>query len=153
MIRRWEGPYLVTRYTAAEVASKARFRHYKPEEREIGRRFVRKALIEGMYYFDVYLMTRRAEEVIKRVGLERATMAVPFLYRIDCVIETPAYIYIVEIKQRLRPSGLGELLIYSEMYKEQYEPTKPIKLAYVYEIHDDDTAEVAEKYGIILFKI
>jgi len=61
---------------------------------------------------------------------------VPWMMRIDCVVVKPGRIWILEIKQRLRAYGLGQLDAYKQLYQAQFRPTKEISLGYV--CRDDD---------------
>jgi len=142
------GPYVVTPETAARVAEEARFRHFKPEELAVGKRFVKACLIEGFYYFDVYLLTPKARAMLEGLPREQWGVVVPWLPRIDIVIDRPGEVWIIEVKERLRRAGIGELIDYRVHYQEFWKPGKPIHLGYAAAIDDPDLHPTLKEHGI-----
>lgn len=47
--------------------------------------------------------------------------------RVDVIGETEKEIIIYEVKDRADMSALGQLLSYESLYREEYQPTKPVK--------------------------
>jgi len=153
MIRWFIGPYRVTKETGPDIAKIVRFRHYKPEELEVARRFIAKALLPGDYKFDVYLLTERAKEIMKRLLPKQKALAIPWMARIDMVCEDPYYTWIIEVKQELRRSGIGELMNYRDLYVQQYRPIRPVRLAYVAKIDDLDVHRSCVRRRIKVFLV
>ena len=73
--------------------------------------------------------------------------------RIDIVVEFPTEIWIVEVKDKLRPSGLGELYFYQYWYKKIYKPEKPVKLVYVAERDDVMVHEYCDRHNITVYLV
>ena len=69
-------------------------------------------------------------------------------FRIDTVIETRDAIYVCEVKDRLRPSAIGQALTYAHLYQKIHKPTKPVIPAIITAMDDPDTHQVTDKYGI-----
>jgi len=142
------GPYDVTRKNALEIAERIRFRHYKPEELELGKDFIRRAILPGKYYFDVYIVTKEAEKVMEARGDRALASAVPYMYRIDAICIRPPRTWIIEIKHRLLPSGLGELMTYKPIYIRQYRPVKGVWLGYVARTDNESMHEPLRDNGV-----
>lgn len=68
--------------------------------------------------------------------------------RIDAVAETDTFIHIIEVKRVMLPSGIGQLLLYSYLYNEQFKPTKNIKLWLIAKYPDPDVIHVCKQMGI-----
>jgi len=130
------GPYVVNKATAPTVAEVIKYRHYKPEELQLAKDFVRRCYLPGNYFFDVYLLTYSAKVIEETMAPPALSDIVPWMMRIDCVVVKPGRIWILEIKQRLRAYGLGQLDAYKQLYQAQFHPTKEISLGYV--CRDDD---------------
>jgi len=73
--------------------------------------------------------------------------------RIDIVVEFDSEIWLVEVKDKLRPSGIGELFTYLYWYKKLYKPTKPVRLVYVVHERDVMIEEVCKYYNIKIIYI
>jgi len=147
------GPYYVSPETGPEIAEKVWFRHFRPAELWLAKEFIRKALIPGTYYFDVYLLTEDAEDWIRRQPEELWRMAIPYMHRIDMICITEEEIWIVEFKIRLKYSGVGQLLVYRDWFKRQYKPTKPVKLVCVVAYDRPELHETLRKEDIRLIKL
>jgi len=132
------GPYEITKETAIAMADRIRFRHYKPDELKIAKDFIRWFVLKGTYYFDYYLMTKEAHKILELHAPPMLKDIVPWLSRIDCVVFKGKDVFIIEFKDRLRKSGIGELVSYKQLYREQYQPTGPLHLWYVVR-HDDES--------------
>ncbi|MBW2672732.1 MAG: hypothetical protein JRD89_04840 [Deltaproteobacteria bacterium] len=112
------------------------FPHMKPVEVEIMQRFIELAPLGTEYEYDVRLFPEikplapgADEEAYKAWLLLKAK-------RIDAVAHTPDAIWILEVKDRLRPSAVGQLLVYRDLYDRQFHPLKPLRLGVV--CGDDD---------------
>jgi len=62
-------------------------------------------------------------------------------------------VYILEIKERLRPSGVGELISYKQLFLEQYQPTQEIVLGYVVRRDDETLHSLLSKEQIRLWVV
>jgi len=105
--------------------------HYKKNEVQTIKRFVQLGYLPGDYSFDVrlpYELTER-ENVLSEPE-QRMMMALKSM-RIDAVVETPAEIWIIEVCKGLELSYTGKLLGYTDLYKEIFKPTKPIRMGVV----------------------
>jgi len=132
------GPYHVTTENAKIQAERIKYRHYKPEELELAKDFIRKPYIVGTYYFDYYLMTYRAQQILEREDPQSLTALIPWMQRIDALLLKGKSVYLIEFKNRLVSQGIGELLTYRDLYIRQYESNKEVKMLYVVR-HDDPT--------------
>lgn len=105
--------------------------HYKKNEIETLKRFVELGILPGDYSFDVrlpYELTER-EKVLPEPE-QRMMMALKSM-RIDAVVETAGEVWILEVCKGLELSYTGKLLGYTDLYKEIFMPTKPIRMGVV----------------------
>jgi len=130
------GPYLVVKGTVSNVVPFIRFRHYKHAELEIAKRFIRQLKITGEWYFDVYLETEMSKWIREKAEPINIRDIVPWLKRIDGICFAKDGIHIVEFKERLNSTLIGELIVYERMYKEQYQPKEPVYLDAVVAVDD-----------------
>jgi len=130
------GPYEVDKLSGPVVAGSIKFRHYKAEELDLARDFVKSAALPGTYFFDYYLMTDAARHIASFMQPPMLKDIVPWLMRVDLVVFQGNKVWIIEFKDRLRPSGVGQLLSYKKLWLEQYGSGKGINLGYV--ARDDD---------------
>jgi len=144
------GPYVVNKDTAAEVVPHVRFRHYKPAELEIARKFIADATLPGTYYFDVYLRTAASDTIVYEMQPLDTADAAPWMLRIDAICVKPGAVWIIEFKDRLRPSLIGQLLSYASLYKTQYQPKKPILTAGVVGRDDPTLHPILQEHEIRL---
>ena len=86
-------------------------------------------------------------EAEKRNIIERHAM------RIDAVVYTDSCIWLLEVKDRVRKSAIGQLLVYKEWFEKNYRPVLPIRLAIVAAVDDVMVRAVAEKLGIQVFLV
>lgn len=147
------GPYHVTAKNSVAIAETIRYRHYKPDELEIAKEFIRQHLLTGTYYFDVYLTTDSTERGFEELGAEYGRMLIPSMLRIDAICEKDRNVYLIEFKDRLRPTGIGELLTYKKLYIRQFKPSKTVNMVYVYRDPDPTYTPVLEEHGIISYRV
>jgi len=149
-LREWAvGPYEITKETGPLLVDKIKFRHYKPDELEIAKEFVRRALLPGTYFFDVYLPTTEVKKAIEALPKEYKRITYPGMLRIDAVCLRGKTTWIIEFKERFRPTGIGELMTYQKMFIKEYKPSGKVILAYVSSRPDPDLEKVLHDYGII----
>jgi len=146
------GPYEVNVYTARKVAREIVYRHYKPIELKIARQFIRECILPGTYYFDVYLLTPEAEQFMARYPPHYWRMAIPYLMKIDAVCYQPEAAWILEFKEELRPSAIGQLITYKDLFTEQYNPEQPVSLMAVV-IQDKPALHYTLQRNLIQLKV
>lgn len=149
-----------------------RFVHMKPEEIELAKKFldiipqnylkvetsvklyppkefheefVREAILEYARAMNISFKT--AYEYFKKYHILEMIYE-NYAKRIDIVIEYPKEIWIVEIKDKLRPSGIGELMVYDYWYRRNFSPLKPIRLVYAVKYRDIMVEEVCKYHNI-----
>jgi len=147
------GPYEINRDNCIAQAERIRYRHYKPDELEIAKDFIRGCYLPGKYFFDVYLLTAAAKEIFKTIDIPMLKDLVPWLMRIDAICYKARTVFILEIKERLRPSGIGELVTYKQLFLEQYQPDKEIVLGYVVRRDDPTLHTLLSKEQISLWVV
>jgi hypothetical protein len=130
------------------MVERIRFPHFKPIERQMAQRFVELEVIKGKYEWDVHLETTQSRRMRESGDSLQASEARLYDRRIDCVVEAPEAVWIVEFKERLRPSAVGELIVYRNLYRQQKNPLKPIKLMVVALVDDEGLHDVLIEEGI-----
>lgn len=148
MILMATGPYVVNDETAPLVVEKIRFRHYQADELEIAKRFIRKCYLSGTYYFDMYLQTTESRKVMPQTYPFPLNDAVPWMDRIDAVCFKDKVAWIIEFKDRLRYSGIGQLEGYSDLFREQYEHKGRINKLYVVGLDKPDLHDTLVRLDI-----
>jgi len=68
--------------------------------------------------------------------------------RIDIVGRRPDKIDIIEVKPILRPSALGQVLTYKNLYEKQFSPEHPTRAVILFELSQPDMIATAEDMGI-----
>jgi hypothetical protein len=148
-----KGPYEVNAYSGPLLAETIAFRHFRPMELYLAKEFIRKAIIPGTYYFDVYLLTEEAKDFMIKNPEAFWRMAIPYAHRIDAVCFTEEKIYLIEFKIRLKYSAIGQLQGYLDWFKRDYHPTKPVELVVVVAYDRPELHETCERLGIKLIKL
>jgi len=100
-------------------------------ERQIMRRFLDLRLLEGEYRFGVLLDTPASRRMRARGGRFWEGEAKLAAFKVDAVCETPAAIWILQVTDMPRDSAIAKLLKYRLAYKEQFRPTKMIRLGLI----------------------
>jgi len=145
------GPFEVNEKTGPLLVDKIWFRHFRPMELFLAREFVRKAILPGLYYFDVYLPTEETWEWFERMPEQYWRMAIPYVHRIDAVCYTDEFVYIIEFKVRLKYSAIGQLEGYADWFNRTYRPRKPIKKMVVYALDRPELHETCDRLNIIRY--
>ena len=128
--------------------AKVKFPHFSIEEAEVLERFQETRRLVGDWSYDVRLKSIKAEEVKIEDPVLRQMWEALTAKRIDAVCETREDINIIEVKRVMLPSGIGQLMLYSYMYNQQFKPTKPVKLWLIAKYHDPDIVEYCKMVGI-----
>ena len=130
-----------------------KFPHFKPIERRLATLFIQKYRIEGKYAFSVPLPTTRAKILMQKEEEWLRREAYLYCFKLDILIDCDYYYYIIEVKERIRPSALGQLAIYHDLFIREYKPNKPVYLGITYLIRDTDVETAAYARGIRLFPL
>lgn len=124
------------------------FKHYKPRELDVAREFIRRRILVGEYYFNVLLKPPERPKRPWETDDEYKLWQFLRSKEIDCVCITDTNIYLIEFKDRVRPSAIGQILVYRDLFIQQYKPLLPVKLMIVAGEDDPQTRIIAEKQGI-----
>ena len=125
-----------------------RIPHYKREEYEIAIKWLTQYAPEGEIHFDWRLPVRYVPTEVKGDPKLEAAWLHLKQERIDAVVETEKEIILVEIKDVVRKSAIGQLIHYKRRFEEEYKPEKPIKLMIVAGEDDPEVRKTAEEEGI-----
>jgi len=147
------GPYTLNKNTIDAVIPKIRFRHYKKSEIDLATRFIRSLKLQGDYYFNVVLLSDAAEHIARYMEPLSLSDIYPWCYEIDAVVRQPGAHTLIEFKERPIYTGIGQLKLYEDLYKKQYNPGKHILLALVTDRGDPQQQKVAEKQGIRVYVV
>ena len=124
------------------LTGKVRFPHYKRWETMILKEFLRRRLLPGKYALDVKLYVEEGRSDIWRELTAK---------RIDALCMQKDKLWILEIKDRTRPSGIGELLMYEVLLKEQFFVDLPVLKAAVVGWGLKKEFELYERNGIVVY--
>jgi len=132
---------------AATEWIRTRYAHMLEDEARIWTKFLRTTdLVFENITYDVHL----GSGVLPRPGdpeyMQRLLSAVT-KKRVDAVGETSDAIWIFEVKPRIGMSALGQLIIYFDLYQEQYRPVKPVLLAAIGEREAPDIRAAFDLYA------
>ena len=125
-----------------------KFPHYKQSEVEIAKRFIATNTLVGEYKTDIKLSITETERDKLEPENYRKMWAALKAKRIDMTCETDSNLWIIEIKDLLLPSAIGQLMLYRDMYARQYKPGKEVRLIIVSGHDDYDVRKFAESQGI-----
>ena len=117
-------------------------------EETIMDRFLQTVTFEATYNYDVHVRIDDKTPSTTITDAEKQLWRQMTAFRIDAVIETPGNIYVAEVKDRLRPSAIGQALTYAHLYPQKYPAKKPVIPAIITAMDDPDTHQVCDKYGI-----
>lgn len=138
----------ITKIAGSPNMPKPKYPHMRQWEEQIMETFHTKKLLNAKWTYDVPLKIRETPTPQYMSENERQLWKRLTSKRIDAVGETPYQIYVCEIKDRLRPSAVGQALTYKTLYTEQFEPTKPVIPAIITTFGDPDMQHVCDEYGI-----
>jgi len=128
--------------------AKPKYPHMRIWETAIMTKYHEKVGMVGEWTYDVHLKVRETpmqpHHTPNEVYLQNRLTA----KRIDAVCERKNKIYVIEIKDRLRPSALGQALTYKTLYEEQYAPQKQVQPVILTEYQDLDMQHVCDVYNV-----
>jgi len=131
-----------------EALLKPSYPHFKPIETQLAKKFMIRYPIIGNYIFDFRLPIDVPEDWERHPEPIRKMLISLKQRRIDLVIETRDFDYLIEFEPRLSATGLGQLLLYKEIYTTKVRPGRSVKLIAACFEFDQTTKEIAEKFGI-----
>ena len=105
--------------------------HYKIGETRTIKRFIELGYLPGDYVFDFRLPYQLTDTEKLYSESEQRMMINLKSMRIDAVVETAEAIWILEVCRGLELSYTGKLIGYTDIYKQLYKPSKPIKMGVV----------------------
>ena len=130
-----------------------RFPHAKPIETEILKKWLEQAPLGTEYEFDVRLYP----EIRPLRPTDDPEMYYAWMMlrakRIDVVAHTRDAIWLLEVKDRLRPSAIGQLLVYRNLYERQFRPLLPIRLGVICGDTDPMVEPACADLGIKIFNM
>ena len=124
------------------------FPHFQIAEARILYDFICSDKIVGTWYFDVKLLSEKAKKLLESENPFMLSQANLYMKRIDAVCINSIAHNIIEVKKKLLSSAIGQLLTYEKLYREQYKPTKSIRLVVVYAFRDEDVEKTCKEYNI-----
>ena len=132
---------------------KPKYPHMRQWESQIMEKYHKLYPNKGEWSYDVHLKVRQnpAPELESESLVELYNQATA--KRIDAVCETQGVIFVIEIKDRLRPSALGQALTYKALYEEQFAPSKPVEAVILTEYTDLDMRHVCDLYGVLVWVV
>ena len=132
---------------------KAKYPHARIWEEAIIDKFKTKYGIKGEWIHDLRLKIKDPEDYIFQTEKERQMWRNQTAKRVDITIIKTRSIYVIEVKDRLRPSAIGQALTYKTLYEWQYKPKKRVIPGIVTEFTDPDMLDVAKHYGITVWVV
>ena len=124
------------------------FPRFSRDEDWIAKAWIYDVRLKGEYWFGVCLPSKKFQvpehipESLKRMWL------IDTAKKIDIVVLTDYEVHLVEVKRKMLSSGIGQLLLYKEMFREYYRPTGRIVLWYVTYTSDPDVVDMCKALGI-----
>lgn len=124
------------------------FKHLSEDEIVAAREFLKSIPRPKKIEFDVPLKV----QTIQPIGKEDESFKKMWEYltakKIDMVLHYDDKIMIVEVKKKLSASAAGQLLLYRDLYIEQFKPQKPLELWHVAVFGDSAVVMLLEKLKI-----
>lgn len=125
-----------------------KYPHMRPEETKIMDDFHKMIKFQAEFEYDVHVRDKIMPSPSYMTANEATIWAQQTAKRIDVVIKTTDTIYTAEIKDRNRPSALGQALTYAYLYTKQYAPGLPVKPAIICTLDDPDMHQVCDFYNV-----
>jgi len=124
------------------------------KQRQILDMFIDAGYIKGKYTREVRLgpMIRKILKYRNITEYTYQTAKATLEKRIDAICTTENEIWILEVKNKLNPASLGQVLTYAEIYPKFYKTDgKKIRKGIVCLQSDPETQKVCEKYHVKVF--
>ena len=133
--------------------TKPRYPHMREWEMEIMDRFHKHIKFKAIFTYDEHVRINTKTPMEVQTDMEKQLWKQMTAYRIDVVIETNTEIYVCEVKDRLRPSAIGQALTYAHLYHKIHKPKKPVIPAIITALSDPDAKLVCDHYGIFVWVV
>ena len=127
---------------------KPKYAHMRQWEEAIMEKYHETVGMVGEWSYDVPLKVRETPVPSYMTDNESLLWQRITAKRIDAVCEKRDVIYIIEIKDRLRPSAIGQVLTYLVLFEEQFAPQKRLQGVVLTGYTDPDMMHVADVYNI-----
>jgi hypothetical protein len=135
------------------MAFPERFPHFKPAERAILERYFSKGAPLGDWTIDYRLPVLEKDVPATLLGSDRDMWIALHQKRIDALVEQPSRVFIIEVKERVTSTAVGQLLVYAHIYREQTGDVRPLELVLVAG-EDDPIAHAAiEAQGVTVIVV
>ena len=125
-----------------------KFPHHGLAEYLVLKRYLQQINDNGWISFDVHLPTAYSSAQRLKENTYEKNMAILLELRVDAIIQYRNQFQIVEVKQRLSPSGVGQALIYRQSFQEHFGPKGSINCLVVAERDHVDIRKFANKLGV-----
>lgn len=132
---------------------KPKYPHMQIWEELIMDAWHRKNLFPAKWTYDVRVKVRNGAYPVLMSDNERLLWRRGTAKRIDALAETTGNIYVIEVKDRLRPSAVGQALTYKTLYEEMFKPQKPVIPVILTKYSDPDMKHVCDVYNIEVWMI
>jgi len=141
-------PLLGYRVRFIEGKLRIRFFHFTDEEAEVARLFIQHGPLDGEWFCDIRLPSRKARWVVEAEEPWRTMWYHLTSKRIDLLCVQKDNIHIIEVKRYMLPAGIGQLDLYYDMFTEFYKPLVPVTLWFVAYYPDPDVIAKCRRRGI-----
>ena len=132
---------------------RARYPHMRASESEVWRAFLQQTELElTAVTYDLHLGIGIPPIPGESPGITRLKEAVT-RKRVDAVAETAEDIWIMEIKERIGLSTLGQLLTYFDLYTQEYPQEKAVMLGAIGWRIEPDIQETFEMHAVNIFLV
>ena len=129
------------------------FKHMKPDEKIIAERFVKRGLLLGNYTYDVMLQSPDVKFPAHWTKSDWEHWSGLRAKRIDIVVETAIEIWILEVTPKLSKASVGGVLVYRNMYVDQFKPAKKVRVGIVVEVDDFAYHGILNEHEIALWVV
>lgn len=129
------------------------YKHLKPDEKEIAKRFVEGGYLPGVYEYDVNLTTPDVVFPAHWTKSDFEHWSALRAKRIDIVVHAQAAEWIIEVTPKLSKAAIGGCVTYRELYMKQFNPKFPVHLGIVVEVDDLAYHDTIKRYGITLWVV
>lgn len=129
------------------------YKHLKPDEKEIAKRFVEGGYLPGVYEYDVNLETPDVVFPAHWTKKDLEHWSALRAKRIDIVVHAPAAEWIIEVTPKLSKTAIGGCITYRELYMKQFTPKYPVHIGIVVEVDDLAYHDTIRRYGITLWVV
>ena len=146
---RFARPLMGWKMTKEQALRMPKFPRYTEEETIIAKEFIKQWPNDNdEFWFSVHIPSAKAKWVVNAPPFLQYQWTVVTAKRPDLVIVSKNVVHIVEFKRYMLSSGIGQLLLYRDMFLEYYKPDAPIELWYAVWYWDPDVAKKCEREGI-----